>query len=857
MGMSRKKYQEEIVVREDVERFFEDVVGMENAKRSLQVFRDSQLMECERKDNGIGDEEEELITKTSNMAVIGERGSGKTMLADIITDFMIENGVRAEVEVIRKMARNIKKTDDVQEFGSYSERVIIIENIEDLILNDEIQQDTKKDICNMLEDMMLEHTNELTFIFTGSRSAFAQMCFLNRTIEDRFFDMIELQPYTTDELIQIMECLANNDRFHIHTESMPYLRQKLDAERKMSEFMNTINLERTIKAAKKNLVTRYKNHIEQLDELDEQSRFHALVTLIESDFKHEYGEKSLEDLWTELDALTGLAGVKAAVKDQVTMIQVGVKAAQAGVSFKNTHGTLHMAFVGEPGTGKTTVAAIVGKIYCALGVLPGTGHEIIHTVSRADLVSQYIGGTARLVKEACQKADGGVLFIDEAYSLVNSEQDSFGKEAVDTLIQEMENRRDTLMVILAGYEDEMNAFLKANPGFKSRVPNTIHFDNYSTDEMVQIFEYMIKDLGADEENGYILESEETKKVLRTFIETKSKAPDFGNARGVRNLLDRVIKNQRNRLRQEDEAGMEHIERDYRTISTEDIKATDCEMETDDKTIGELLAELKRLTGLEGVKKQVEDMVNAVRYDQIMKKEGLDQGRSVGTKHLIFSGNPGTGKSTVANLLGQIYVKLGVLKKNTFVLAKRADLVGEYQGQTAPKVANKVAEADGGILFIDEAYQLYSGERDSFGIEAIGTLLSLVEEKRDTLMVILAGYSENMEEFLGVNPGLRSRFPTVIEFTDYTMEELLDIFRRMCDKDSLHLEEGVPDLVREEIRKKKEQDSREFANARGVRNLLDHIVLKQRSRIVHEFDMGVVFSDPKEYVTIKKEDILGL
>ena len=120
-----------------------------------------------------------------------------------------------------------------------------------------------------------------------------------------------------------------------------------------------------------------------------------------------------------------------------------------------------------------------------------------------------------------------------------------------------------------------------------------------------------------------------------------------------------------------------------------------------------------------------------------------------------------------------------------------------------------------------------------------------------------GYSENMEEFLGVNPGLRSRFPTIIEFTDYTMEELLDIFRRMCDKDSLHLEEGVPDLVREEIRKKKEQDSREFANARGVRNLLDHIVLKQRSRIVHEFDMGVVFSDPKEYVTIKKEDILGL
>ena len=173
------------------------------------------------------------------------------------------------------------------------------------------------------------------------------------------------------------------------------------------------------------------------------------------------------------------------------------------------------------------------------------------------------------------------------------------------------------------------------------------------------------------------------------------------------------------------------------------------------------------------------------------------------------------------------------------------------------MANKVAEADGGILFIDEAYQLYSGERDSFGVEAIGTLLSLVEEKRDSLMVILAGYTENMDEFMGVNPGLRSRFPTVIEFEDYSIDDLVDIFVGMCKKDGVYIEDGVAELVREQIETAKNRDSREFANARGVRNLLEKIIMKQRSRVVSEITAGVVYEDKKLFTMITKADVNGV
>ena len=330
-------------------------------------------------------------------------------------------------------------------------------------------------------------------------------------------------------------------------------------------------------------------------------------------------------------------------------------------------------------------------------------------------------------------------------------------------------------------------------------------------------------------------------------------PDFGNARGVRNVWQQVLQAHRVRLHKEGAKGENLPANEYVAITPEDIQAIQAQIDMEEKTIQELLDELNAMEGLQEVKDEVNKMVYSMRYREYVSGRNIAAGRKTGTMHLVFSGNPGTGKSTVAKLLGQIYVKLKVLKKNTFILAKRSDLVAQYMGQTAARVANKVAEADGGILFIDEAYQLHNGENDSYGEEAIGTLLSLVEEKRDSLMVILAGYTENMKDFMSVTPGLKSRFPNTINFADYSVPELLTIFRTMAEQEDKILEDGVLPLVEKVICERKERDAREFANARGVRNILEEVILRQQYRIMDGVDHGIEYTD-EECRTIKKEDI---
>ena len=826
---------------EEIEDLFDYTVGMNQAKESLQTYVSCRCLDVERTSRDLLG----VIEDIHNFAIVGERGMGKTHLADIICKMMNYDEDNCETVYLR----NVKERKDLDNLFKCKGIAIIIDNIEDFFLNNDVSETAKKDIVNCLEDLMNQNMDEdgCVIILTGNSEAMDKIKQLNPAFENMFFDFIEIKKYSVDELWEIFNIMAEQDGFKIGAECEDDVRRWLASESKLKGFTYTIALQNLLKEAKKNLARRYKKFElekgEEILNIEDNKMLQKLCRLEQEDFVGNANEKSIDELCNELENMTGLERVKKEVRAQIARVNISMKAEKAGAKHKDGHGTLHMAFVGEPGTGKTTVARMIGKIYCALGVLPG---DEVYTVSRADLISQYVGGTARSVREICQRADGGVLFIDEAYSLVNSDQDSYGKEAVDTLIQEMENRRDTMMVILAGYEKPMMEFFKANPGFKSRVPNIIHFDDYELEEMVQIFESMAV------QDGYYLDADAL-AGLTGLIREKSKEADFGNARGVRNVLDQVIAAQSQRLSSQIEQGDDSMQINYDELTGADINAIQKKVNTEEKTIEQLLDELDRLEGLESVKKQVNDMVNSMKYIKLMKERGLNPGRNQGTMHLIFSGNPGTGKSTVASLLGQIYVKLGVLRKNTFILAKRSDLVAQYMGQTAARVANKVAEADGGILFIDEAYQLYNGENDSYGEEAIGTLLSLVEEKRDSLMVILAGYTENMDEFLAVNPGLRSRFPNIIEFTDYSVKELLRIFEKMAASDSKKLEDGVIDLVEQDIENRRSGNAKEFANARGVRNILDEIISRQRSRIIREEMRGIYHNDD-ELVTIKKDDV---
>ena len=263
-------------------------------------------------------------------------------------------------------------------------------------------------------------------------------------------------------------------------------------------------------------------------------------------------------------------------------------------------------------------------------------------------------------------------------------------------------------------------------------------------------------------------------------------------------------------------------------------------------IEDLLAELDGYIGLEAVKKEVRSLINLVRVHQMRRENQLPVAEL--SLHMVFSGNPGTGKTTVARLMARIYHSLGILSKGQLVEVDRSGLVAGYVGQTALKTAKAVERALGGVLFIDEAYALRGSGDNDFGQEAIDTILKAMEDHRDDLVVIVAGYDGLMEEFIHSNPGLESRFNRFLHFEDYSDQELLEIFRGLCRKGCYTLDDRAEELVRGLIRREN-QSGTSFGNARGVRNIFEKILVCQANRLA-----AMEQADRQTLMAILPEDV---
>lgn len=555
--------------------------------------------------------------------------------------------------------------------------------------------------------------------------------------------------------------------------------------------------------------------------------------------KEEGPEPTLEELLAELERLVGLSNIKTDINSLMKFIKVEKLRRERGMAANPI--ALHSVFQGPPGTGKTTVARLLGKIYKSLGLL-SKGHLI--EVDRSALVAEYIGQTAIKTSKAVESALDGILFIDEAYTLIPEDGGKdFGKEAVDTLLKRMEDYRDRLVVIVAGYTDEMARFIGSNPGLQSRFNRYFTFMDYNPEELLEIFMRMAAS------NKFIVQDTAREKLLKYFTwKFQSRTKNFGNARLVRNLFEEIVRLQSSRL-----AEMETIsDADLATLTLEDVELAIGKefVEEVTESVEEILKELNELTGLSSIKQDILNLINFLKVEKMRREQGLaTQPLSL---HSVFMGPPGTGKTTVARLIGRIYKSLGLLPKGHVVEVSRNDLVGEYIGQTGPKTQQVIDSAMHGVLFVDEAYALNppGNSGNDFGREALETLLIRMENDRDKFVVILAGYTDEMKALIETNPGLKHRFNRYFSFTDYQPDELFEIFETMCRKRKMELEPEAETALIGFFIDAFEGKDKHFGNARFVRNLLENIVRAQSERLAKMPDIP---QDALQTITLEDVD----
>ena len=515
-------------------------------------------------------------------------------------------------------------------------------------------------------------------------------------------------------------------------------------------------------------------------------------------------DENTASCYDKLKKMIGLTGVKEQI-DHILAADIVEKERKKRQGNAYESGTMHMIFGGNPGSAKTTVAKLFAGIAKERGVLKSGAF-----VERGGMDLDGLC-CAMSIREAFMEAEGGVLFIDEAYSLKSD-------TAVTVLIQEMENRRDSVIVILAGYHERMQAFMEINEGLKSRIPYWIDFPDYDTDELTDIFKLMVTARGFDVTADAV-------KEARDIFERARFMDNFGNGRYVRNLIERAVQNQSTRLLASRKNAEDIREKELFLITGDDVGVLEEGLKRDG-AVGAARKELEEMIGLSSVKTIISKIIASFKLKKTCADKGICNERP--SLHMVFTGNPGTAKTTVARLFAKIMRDEKVLSSGSFVEVGRAELVGDHVGATARLVKRKFKEAQGGVLFIDEAYSLCDRYEGGYGDEAINTLVQEMENHRDDVIVIFAGYSDQMKGFLDRNPGMSSRIAFHVEFEDYSVDELCDITRLMLSGKQMTITEAAMEKLKSIY--ESARGNRGFGNGRFVRKMLEEAEMNLAERV---------------------------
>lgn len=772
------------------------LVGLSEVKTQLRTIVDTYTFLHNRKDIS-------KVRLSVNAIIVGETGTGKTALAEIVRDYFYQHKIidKPKLTMVDAVdySRFVDKWDD--NISKARGGILFFDNVQKLL------PDKYSNQVNPLDKLFVEMDkwdDNPVVLIAGLPKGLDDFLESNPAVKNRFKYMFRLPAPTYKELC----CIVKKDlrvkygitEFSPEAESQLQRFFKYQIKTKDETFGNAHVAMKTAEDIFTSFISRGVEAVR-----------------VEKDDIRGYvpEERSLDEILSDLDHFIGMDEVKKAVREIAYSVQNSIQRAERGLGEQEKM-SMHIILTGNPGTGKTTIARKLGEILSAIGYLDN-GHVV--EVDRAKMVSPYQGETPKVVDRLCDKAMGGILFVDEAYTLAPvgqaGDRDNQGVQALEKLMKRMEDDRGKFVVIAAGYRTEMENLFRINPGFRSRFNYFLNIEDYTPEQLYQIMQVFAKD------KKYIFSPQAeamARKCIREMYETRDK--DFANGRSMRSLFDQICKRQAQRLQHGDIAMMSNEE--LMTIEDEDIPYE--APKTVDYT--ESLKKLDGLVGLIAVKKEI---CNIASYLNLQVKRG--ESKMFQGKHYVFTGNPGTGKTTVARIMADVFKTLGILSRGQLVEADRSKLVAGYSGQTAIKTNQLIDTALGGLLFIDEAYTLKSNDTDSFGAEAIDTLLKRLEDDRGKFICIVAGYTEQMHDFIDSNPGLKSRFTQTIHFDDYNPDELTEIFLNLAKEKNFVVDEVTRGAVYRQFEQLYLRRDKNFGNAREARRIFDEAVEKQSQRLM--------------------------
>ena len=772
------------------------LVGLAEVKSQLKTIVDTYTYLRSRKDIA-------NVRLSVNAIIIGETGTGKTALAEILRDYFFQNKIieKAKLTMVDAVdySRFVDKWDD--NIKKARGGILFFDNVQKLL------PDKYSNQVNPLDKLFVEMDkwdDNPIVIMAGLPKGLEDFLESNPAVKNRFKYTFRLATPGYQELCDITK-LELRVKYGITTfspEADKQLQRYFKYQIKMKD--DTFGNAHVAMKTAEDIFTAFISR-------------GADAAQVEKDDIQGYvpEERSLDDILGDMDKFIGMNEVKHAVREIAYAVQNSVQRAERGLGEQQKM-SMHIVLTGNPGTGKTTIARKLGEILAAIGYLD-SGHVV--EVDRAKMVSPYQGETPKVVDRLCDKALGGILFIDEAYTLAPVSQagdrDNQGAQALEKLMKRMEDDRGKFVVIAAGYRTEMDNLFRVNPGFKSRFNYFLNLDDYTPDQLYEIMLVFAR------EKQYIFSEKaeaKTRLCIKQMYESRDK--DFANGRTMRTLFDQICKKQAQRLQSGDISTMSNEQ--LMTIEEEDIpyeppKAVDYE---------ECLKKLDGLVGLASVKKEISNLAAFLNLQIRRGETNTFQG-----KHYVFTGNPGTGKTTVARIMADVFRTLGIVSRGQLVEADRAKLVAGYSGQTAIKTNQLIDTALGGVLFIDEAYTLRSNDGDTFGAEAIDTLLKRLEDDRGKFVCIVAGYTDQMHDFIDSNPGLKSRFTQTIHFDDYTPDELTKIFLNLAAAKNFLVDNDTEGAIHRQFEQLYLRRDKNFGNAREARRIFDETVEKQSQRLV--------------------------